>query len=224
MSLLTPGEMNSYGGTGSFDTDTLQMAIDLSEFDVEHALGTFLTPTTVSEEYPWPLLTAQIMLTHNRVTSITSVTAKHSLNSECEWTEDTECGVILNSLQGIVRLVGCNLSLGDCGCASGLVPDRAVITYIAGFTDAEGLETTATGKALRMLITLRAREWLKILYAGDSWDGAYSIKSWRSMDYSEQRELAAKTFNPLGPGPFSEEAYRLIERLRPYRAVMLRSG
>lgn len=222
MSLLTPADMVSYGGTGTFDTDSLQMAIDLAEFDIEHAITTFLTPTTDTKEYPWPMLDGKIQLPHQRVTAITTVTAKHSLDADCVWTEDAECGVILDGLNGLILVVGCNLSLGDCDCDHGQQYDRAVVTYVSGFTAAETADTTALGKALRMAIALRAREWLQVLDQGDDWEGAFLVESWSSMDYSERRNYSLM-LNPLGPGPMSQEAWRILERIKSKPAVMLRS-
>lgn len=224
MSLLTPAELvASYGGTGTHDPDDVQLAIDLAEFDVADVLGTFLEPTTVNEEeHPWPTQDGTLLLLHNHVTAITTVTAKHSLDSDCVWQEDTECGVILDTDDGLVLLVACDLSLGECACDSGTVPDRAVVTYVAGYTAAETDASTQQGKALRMAISLRAREWLAALEQTDYWTGEHTIDSWSSMDYSEQRNYAESELNPLGPGPLSQAAWRILERIKPKPALMLR--
>lgn len=225
MSLLTPDEMENYGGIGTHDTSVLQMAIDLAEFDIEQMLGTYLTPTTVTnEESPWPYGDGKLVLMYDHVTSITSVTAKHSIDSDCNWVTDDECGVILNSEEGIIKLVHCMLTLGNnCNCAPTFIPDRAVVTYVAGYSAAETDASTALGKALRMAITLRARDWIPILEEGDDWQGAFSIESWNSMDYSERRKFMNQN-NALGPGVMSQEAARMIDRLRIKPAIMLKGS
>lgn len=223
MSLLTPADLDSsYGGTGTYPVATVQLAIDLAEFDIEDYLGIPLSPTSFTEEYLWPTDDGMLQLRWNRVTSITTVTAKHSLDEDCVWAEDTQCGVILQTEPSRVKLVACKLSLGDCNCSPGIIPDRAVVTYIAGFAVAETAANTALGKALRMAIALRTREWINVLTDGQNWEGSYFITNWSSMDYSERREFA-DTKNALGPGPFSQEAVRLLRRVRPYFAIMLRS-
>lgn len=224
MSLLTPAEMESdFGGTGTHSAADLQMAIDLSEFDLGHAMNIFLEPTTSTEEYPWPYIDAgKMSLLHRRVTSLTTVTAKHSLDVDCVWIEDAECGVILDGLNGWIQIISNNLTLGNCNCATSIVPDRAVITYVSGFTATETAADTALGKALRMAITLRAREWLVVLEEGDAWEGFFVIESWSSMDYSERRKFT-DILNPIGPGPMSQEAWRIINRIKEKPAIMLRS-
>jgi hypothetical protein len=223
MSLLTPTELSdSYGGTGTFTAAEVQMAIDLAEFDIADALNTPLTPTTFTEEYMWPLLTSKIMLMKQRVTSITTVTAKHSLDADCVWTEDTECGVILDSLNGIIRVVGCNLSLGDCECPDNIMPDRAVITYVAGFTAAETDSSTSLGKMLRMAIALQARVYLGMIGDGEAWQGEYTIESWNSMDYGERRKFG-NVLNPLGPSHWSAAAWNILSKLKSKPAIFLRS-
>lgn len=226
MSLLTIEIMNeNYGGIGSHDSEIVQTAIDLAEFDISHALNTFLIPTTVTaEEYVWPWNDGRIQLLFNKVTAITTVTAKHSIDNDCIWQEDTECGVILNSDTGLILVIACDLTLSDCQCPTGITPDRAVITYVAGYTAAETLETTSTGKALRMAISLRARDWIQALEENDFWGGQHLIRGFSSMDYSEQREYMVQKANPLGPGPLNEASWRLLKTLRNYRAVMIRSS
>lgn len=224
MSLLTPADMeSSYGGTGTHSADDLQMAIDLAEWDVGNALSTFVEPTSVTEEYLWPLHDGKILLEHSRVTSITTVQAKHSIDINCVWITDDQCGTILDGPNGLVLVIGCNFSLGQCECSAGIVPDRLVITYVCGFTAEEAASTTAVGKALRMAITLRARQWLAVLEQGDDWEGSYFIKSWNSMDYSERREFM-EGFNPMGAGVFNQEAFRIIGQLKKKPAIMLRSS
>lgn len=225
MSLLTIEDMDSYGGTDGHEEDTFQLAIDLSEFDIEHALNSFLVPTTVTEEeYMWPWSDGRIKLLKNKVTSLTTVAAKHSLDQDCVWQQDTECGVILDGENGLIFVRACNSSLSNCGCTGGRIPDRAVITYIAGFTTAELVSTTALGKAIRMAVQLRARDWIQSLEQTDFWAGQYVVKGFGSMDYNEQREVMVHKFSPLGPGPFSEAAWRIIKRIRPYPALMIRSS
>lgn len=229
MSLVTPDDFNDYGGSGTYSSSQLQMAIDLAEYDVGEALVTFVEPTTVTEEYLWPISDGKLMLLHSRVTSITEVKAKHSLTADCVWVEDVECGVILDGMDGIVKVVACNFTSSNCMCSGnqypyglGISPDRLVITYISGFSAEEAAATTAIGKALRMAIIFRARDWLKVLDQGDNWEGNYLIPSWNSMDYSERREYMAVA-NELGPSPFSIEASRLIAKLKGKAAVMIRS-
>lgn len=226
MSLLTPAEMAStYGGTGTYSSAEVQMAIDLAEFDIIDALGTFLIPTAVAnEEFMWPYSQGKHMLRYSHINSITTVTAKHSLDCDCEWTIDTECGVILDRENSIVRLVACNLSLSNCLCGINSVqPERAVVTYNAGLTAAETDSTTQQGKAIRMAIAMRAQEWLPVVEDAANWGGDFLIVSWNSMDYGERREFGTKwTNNPLGPGALSQAAWRIINRIKPYRALFLR--
>lgn len=222
--ILTPAELQStYGGTGTHDPNDVDLAIDLAEFDIAEALNIPLEPTTLTKEYPWPHGNGVLMLEKLKVTSITTVTAKHSLDADCVWTEDAECGVILDGEGGIVRLVGCTLSLGNCNCDLNIIPDRAVVTYVAGFTAAEIDPASSTGKALRMAIALHARDWIAALEEGDFWEGEFAIKSYSSMDYSEQREIIG-TLNPLGPSLRASSAWRLLKHLRPYRAVSIRGS
>lgn len=221
MSLLTPAEVqDDFGGTGTFPITDVQLAIDISEFEIGSAIAIPLEPTTLEEEFIWPLDSGRRKLRMKKVTSITSVTAKHSLDNECIWVTDEECGVILNSDQGIIKIVACDLSLTDCGCSGDILPDRAVVVYIAGFTAAETAADTSVGKVLRMAITLRAREWLNALADGQAWEGENAITSWSSMDYSEQRQIT-ELLNPLGPGAFSQAAWRLLKQLRPYGFVAI---
>jgi len=225
--LIIPDDFNDFGGSGTFSAAELQIAISLAEADVENALSTFVTPTTVTEEYLWPhmpFLEGKILLNNGRVTSITSVTAKHSLNNDCVWIEDTQCGVILNSLDGLVQVVGCNFSLGPCNCAQGIIPDRLVITYIAGFTALESAVGTKIGTVLRAAIILRAREWLDAFSQGSGWAGFYNIASWNSMDYGERRIYAITIASSLGLGPLGSAAYILLNNLRGKPAIMLRSS
>jgi hypothetical protein len=223
MSLLTVEEMaNDYGGIGDHGEDDVQLAIDLAEFDIMHAINTPLEPTTFTEEYIWPSDTGQVKLQKRRTNSITSVVGKHSLDCDCEWTEDTECGVILYADHSIIHIVACNLSCSSCCCTSyGGGPERAVITYIAGFTAAETAADTAIGKALRMAISLRTREWIEALEAGDFYEGEAGRDSWSSMDYSEQLTLV-DTLNPIGPGGLSRAAWNLLKKLAPRSPVMIR--
>lgn len=235
MSLLTPNEIaTQYGGTGTFDLATIQMGIDLAQFDLEDALATYLTPTTVVEEYMWPAGTGQdkILLNKSHVSSIESVVAKYSLLWDCSWIQSNECGVILDGEQGLVQVKAVNYSLNICQCTniasysmvSRVVPDRLLITYIAGYTAAESDPSTAVGKVLRMATTLRAREWFNALSQGQDWQGNYNIASWNSMDYSERRVYGDNVNNQLGPGPMSQEVARMIDRLKPYRGIFLRSS
>lgn len=226
-SLMTPAEINDCGGTGTFSTSQWQLAIDMAEFDISDALDTFLTPTTVTEEYLWPGDNGKLLLNYNHVISLTSLTAKHSLLYDCTWVQDAECGVILDSELGWIQAVAKNFSLSKCNCSgSGMgmvVPDRLLITYNAGYTAAEAAAGTATGKALRMAICMRAREWISYISQGSDWQGNFAIASWSSMDYSERREYGAK-ISALGPGPLSMEASRILGRLRRYTAIHLRGS
>lgn len=227
MSLLTIAEMaTNYGGVdvAEHDADNIQMAIDLAEFDIEESLKTFLTPTQMIEEYPWPIADGRLTLDYRRVTALDTVTAKHSLDADCVWLEDDECGVILDANNSLVFISSTNLTLGNCNCDAGIAPDRAEITYTSGYTTAETATTTRVGKALRQGITLRAREWMQALKETDYWQGEHAIVSWNSMDYSERREYGDKILNPLGPGPLSQAAWRLVERLMEKPAIMLRSS
>lgn len=224
MSLVQPDDFNDYGGSGTHSAADLQMAIDLAEFDVENVLTTAVTPTTVTEEYLWPLHDGKIMLNHSFVNSLTTVQAKHSINIDCVWVTDIECGVILNRDDGRILVIGCNFHLGQCACTNDIVPDRLVITYVYGFTAEETAASTALGKALRMAIILRARQLLPLLEQGDDWEGSYFVKSWNSMDYGERREYLEMASNPLGAGPFNQEAFRILSQIKGKAAVMLRSS
>lgn len=223
MSLLALNEfLGDYGGTTVEHEDQLQLAIDLAEYDIGRALNTFLEPTSDVEEFPWPVNGGRLTLSNRKVTSITLVTAKHSLDSDCVWTTETECGVILNSDMSYIKLQGCNLT---CECSNRLYSyaDRAEITYVAGYTAVEAASTTAVGKELRMAVALRAREWALALDQADFWSGEYTIRSFSSMDYSEQRHFAEE-MNPIGPGAWSQAAWRIVKRLKGYRMVALTSS
>lgn len=233
MSLVTPNDFNSYGGSGTYSAADLQMAIDLAEFDIGQALTTFVEPTTVTEEeYLWPIPDGKIQLLHAKVISLTEVKAKYSLNADCVWIEDVQCGVILNAPDGLIKVRACNFTASNCMCGGNaypfpyglqITPDRLVVTYVCGFSAVEADPTTAIGKALRMAIILRARDWLQTLTQGDAWEGAYNVPSYSSMDYSERRDFQAY-FNELGPSPFSTECMRIIKRLKGKPAIMLRSS
>lgn len=227
MTIMTIEDVEEYGGVGDHTQPHWTLAIDLAEFDIGHALNTHLEPTTVAlEEHMWPHGDGRLKLNFNKVTGITLVTALHNLDQDCVWDSSAECGVILRGETGLIVIKACNLNISaNCNCGiSGLSPSRAVITYVSGFTDAEMLSTTSLGKALRMAINLRARDWLGALEQNDFWDGQHVVKGFSSMDYSEQREFLVQKANPFGPGELSEAAWRIVKKFRPYPALMVRSS
>jgi len=232
--LLTIDEFasDSYmGSTGTKPSNAVQVAIDIAETEVSEALGFPAgddgTPTFISgeftEEHPWPVPNRPLMLNSPRIITLDTVYARHDLGDcDCEWDDLTACGFIHDAKVGIVRFRTCARASSCwiyCGC-----PQRVQVTYTAGFTAAEVLPATPTGRRLRLAIALQARSHLELqdFYT----DGNVAIKSYSSLRYSETREFTrSASGRKFGLSILSQAAADVLGPLVVDRggAVMLRS-
>jgi len=183
------------GGTGSYRPDAVTTALLLAEGDIENELGHGLTPKATTEEYPWPGQNGLLMLKKKRLISVDTVIALHNLNcSLCTWESRTDCAVVYDSLQGIVRPLDCsgwpccsNGCWSSCDC-----PARVRITYTHGFAtgalkSAGALtdEGQKIGSAVMLYTLHQLRNVLSLTAQGDM-----VVSSWSSAGYSESRQFS----------------------------------
>ena len=206
------------GGTGTKSISAVQLAIDMAEADISDALGypvdagapTFLAQS-FTEEHPWPVPNRPVMLHQPRIISVDTVLARHDLGTcDCEWTDLAACAFIHDARRGIVRFRTCARAASCwiyCGC-----PHRVSVTYTAGFTAAEVLSTTSTGKRLRLAIALQARAILELqdFYT----EGNAAVSSYSSLGYSEKREFTRTARGrKMGLSALSQAASDTLEPL-----------
>lgn len=137
--ILTEATFVQYGGTTGTATSTqVQAALAMAEGLAAQEIGTFPSPTTVTGTYSWPPMGQPLKLEHDRLVSVSSVTAIHEAGCDCadDPVELAGCAWILDADNGVVDLRQCgNTAQANCaGCCSceGGFPYQVRIVYTAG--------------------------------------------------------------------------------------------
>jgi len=225
MTVVTVSDFTEWscGSTGTWTEAKITLALGVAEGIVETFLGTYLTPTSVTEEHPWPY-DRPLQLQKRQVTAISSVTAMHYLECDCDWVTTDECAVIFDGTQGIIKPLACSsfpccTARGQwCGCEC---PARVSIIYVAGYTTTQ-MADEKTGGTIKLAVTLIAKwilEKLLVTYP----EGSKMVTSWSSMDYSES--IADTTWKAyVSSDPKVVAALDLLKFLKGYRFIGIRGS
>jgi hypothetical protein len=135
--ILTESIFVQYGGTtGTATSAQIQAALAMAEGLAAQEIGTFPSPTTVTGTYSWPPQGQPLKLEHDRLVSVSSVTAIHEAGCDCadDAVELEGCAWILDADNGVVDLRQCgNAVQAQCaGCSCSGFPYQVRVVYTAG--------------------------------------------------------------------------------------------
>lgn len=223
-SVLTDAIFTAYGGqTGTSTAAQRNAAYAMAEQFATDEIGTFLTPTTVTGTFVWPIEgnyptgDYRFQLPHKRVTSVPSLVTIHDAGCDCadDAIELSGCAWILDGDNGVIDLRECGntvqASCAGCSCGgSGTGPLQFRVVYTAGIptgviaaspTALMGL-VTAADLALEQIIDPQGAEG----GPGDPGVERYSDTGYSETRYGMQRSAfgtsaranyAAKCFDPF---------------------------
>lgn len=219
MTVFTTQDFSDWnGGTGFYRPTAVQNAIQMGENKAVGWLNTGLVPTSFTDEIPWPSNWGgnKLMLDKVRLISIVSVTALWSCDT-CDWTEvaNQQCTFVHNSRHSIILVTNPQGNWCSQGC-----PERLRITYMAGFTLAEGAAGTPIGTQLRAIVFNAALGYL-ITAIGLNADGNIFKPSYTAAGFSESRQGAERSGAEEEVNEFIQLAYELSRDLRVKRLPRL---
>lgn len=224
-SVLTDAIFSDYGG--NLDSSTAAQrnaAYQIAEQFAIQEIGTFLTPTTVSGTFAWPIH-ERLNLPHTHVRSVSSLTAIHEAGCDCadDQVELSGCAWILDYQAGIVSLRECGYQAGAsiaCGCTyrEGGQPLLYQIVYEAGIQ--AGL-VAANAAALQGLVTAADLALEQIIDPDGAQGGAGdpSLTSFSDTGYSQSHQFLIMT--SFGGSPRANFAARMLKPLAYKRALRL---
>ena len=221
--ILTDSIYSTYGGDLSLTTPgQRQAAYSIAEGQASQEIGTFLSPTTYTGTYSWPMGGAMLKLDFDRVISVTSVVAIHDAGCNCAANalELTGCAWIKSAAAGIldVRECGGTVSSSGCSCSGGgggLLQVR-VVCYA-------GLPSTASSDP-RLLMALSTAADLALQqitdpHAAEGGPGDAGVQSYSSLSYSETRTKLK--FTAFGSSARANYAAQMISHFKNKSALRL---
>jgi hypothetical protein len=186
-----------------------QAAYLIAEQQMMQYLGTFLTPTTVTGSYLWPVPYHPVLLDHKRVHSIDRlVVTSFDDACSCDLTENPGCATIRDPFHAIIDpqvIAGAARSL--CGCGPG---DLYLIlcTYTAGLPTGVAANDLGLQTALGLLAGMHLQEMLQ----PGSWESMAGITSWSADGYSETRKFIQYT--AFGASSLAQYIDQLVRHLK----------
>src|SRR5574342_530305 len=159
--VLNDATFLAYGGhTGTATVAQRNAAYAMAEQFAVLEIGTFLTPTTVTGTFVWPIQgnypvsDFRFQLPHQRVRSVGSVTAIHDAGCDCaeDAIEISGCAWILDGDNGVVDLRECGNTVqagcSNCSCGPG---DPSITSFSdTGYSETRGfLRFTQFGGSAR---------------------------------------------------------------------------
>jgi hypothetical protein len=231
-SILTDDIFTAYGGqTGSSTAAQRGAAYVIAEQFAVQEIGTFLTPTTVTGTFPWPIMATyptydfRFKLPHDRVWSILSVTTIHDAGCDCadDAYELTGCAWILDGDGGVLDLRECGNTVkaacASCTCGhSGTDPLQVRVVYSAGIP--AGL-VASSPTALMGLVTAAdlALEQIIDPSCAEGGPGDPGLEAFSDTGYSERRFGLART--AFGNSPRGNYAARMLSPFKYKGALKL---
>lgn len=230
--VLSDATFLAYGGqTGTSTPAQRTAAYAMAEQFAILEIGTFLTPTTVTGTFTWPIQgnypvsDFRFKLPHQRVMAVGSVTAIHDAGCDCaeDAIEISGCAWILDGDNGVVDLRECGNTVqagcSNCSCGhGGAGPLQFRIMYTAGLP--AGL-VAASPTALMGLVTAAdlALEQIIDPQGSEGGPGDPSVASFSDTGYSEQRQFLR--FTQFGGSPRANFAARMFEPFKFKGALRL---
>lgn len=182
--LTTSAEFVSFhGGSGIYRPEAVDTAIAVAESQIGDLLSSALVPTGYVDEFDWPVDQNKMFLRKVKLISVTKVEGLYS-NGDCTWQTSAECSTILDNRMSIIRI----RDPWRRWCSGMRCPERMRVTYQAGFTAAEAVNTTMVGTQLRAAIFNWALGLLQI-GIGLNAQGNIFISLYTAAGYSESRQL-----------------------------------
>lgn len=225
--ILSDATFVAYGGaTGTTTSAQRQAAYAIAEGQAAQEIGTFVTPTTVTGTYSWPIMGKPLQLQHTHVSSVASVVAIHDAGCECadNAIEISGCAWLMDADGGLVSLRECGdtlrASCSGCGCGQqGVAPLQVRIVYTAGLPAGAASDprlllalATAADLALQQMTDPAGAEG----GAGDP-----GIKSFGSLSYNETRADSSFRETAFGSSARANYAAKMIRPFKFKRALKL---
>lgn len=186
-----------------------QTAYLIAEQQMMQHLGTFLTPTTVTGTYLWPVPYRPVMLDHTRVHSIDRVVVTSFDDTcDCDVTENPGCATIRDSFHAIIdpRVVSA-AARTLCGCSPGDLY-LIICSYTAGLPTGVAASDLGLQSALGMLAGMHLQEMLQ----PGSQESMAGITSWSADGYSETRKFITST--AFGASSKAQYITQLVKHLK----------
>lgn len=217
--ILTDSLFFAYESPGCYTGTTAQRnaAYLHAEQQMMREIGTFLTPTTVTGTYLWPVPYEPIVLPHNRVHSVDRLVATTFDEAcSCDLTENAGCATIRSGYGYIdPRIIERNYR-AYCNCSPGVLYGM-VVTYTAGLPTGVGANDTSLQMALAMAANMTLQE---LLQPGSQENPMAGITSWSAQGYSESRRSDVLV-NSFGFSPKAQMIGNMVAHLKLYRALRL---
>lgn len=196
-----------------------QTAYLIAEQQMMQHLGTFLTPTTVTGSYLWPVPYQPIELGYTHVQSINRLVATSFDDAcSCDVTESAGCATIRSNGQGYIdpRVTAAAYRM-LCGCNPGALY-QAIVTFTAGFPTGVAANDYGLHTALGMLAGMHL---LEIVAPGsnEGGPGMPGIQSWSADGYSESRVTPKAT--PFGLSAKAQYIAQLVRHLKIFRLMRM---
>lgn len=192
----------NYGGVSGTATQ-VDAALQGAWDQMELYLGTYLTPTVITDEmHLWPT-NGILALEKFRLSSVEAITSRHdNANCDCTTEDFSGCSIVVDKKHSIINVRDCNTSCNPC-TGSGGARLLALVDYTAGFSSLPLPVKVA-------IIRLASEEVAQ--FVGEREIGAPGIVAWKSMSYSESRVRPRET--PFGTSYVGMDA---ANKARPYR-------
>jgi hypothetical protein len=189
----------------------------MAEQQMMREIGTFLTPTTVTGTYLWPIPYEPIVLLHSRVHSVDRlVVTTFDDGCSCDLTENPGCATIRSAYGYIDPRIISQAYRSHCGCGPA-DPYLIHVTYTAGLPTGVAANDTTLQMALAMAADMTLQE---LLHPGLVESAMAGITSWSAQGYSESRrnDFLVTSF---GVSPRAQLIASMVSYLKLYRALRL---
>ena len=218
--VLTPTNFVAHGGAiGTATAEQLDAAFAIAEQLMQQEIGTFLEPTKFTGTYLWPQ-TAHTQLPVNRIRAIHSVVSLHGPDCDCDMTEITGCGVIVNGLAGIITLQECGNTVAAaccaCNCGASGYPYQYRIVATAGIDTGIAAASHNMLRALTIVAQLELDDMINP-HKLEGGPGDPGVQRWSDRGYSEDRTPLYDT--AFGASALANKAARLVEGFK-YRGCL----
>lgn len=202
--VLTDAVFLLYGGqTGTTLPAQRTAAYVIAEEQVSKYIGTFLIPTIVTGTFPITP-TRRIATDYGYVSRVLSAKVlNQSSIFNCTLSEANSCVFVWDDTFGYMDF---GYIVSACGCSNSLSPYQFKLAYEAGLPTG-----VAAHPGILMALTIQAQLNLNEMiypHANES-AGDVGVKSYRSLDYSEDRVKMRRTI--LGTSAMSDKASRLLD-------------
>ncbi len=223
--ILTNIIFEAYGGNLCTSNPTQQnAAYAIAESQAAQQIGTFVSPTTVTGTYSWPLMGQPLQLPYTHLSSVTSVTAVHDAGCDCaaDAIELTGCAWILDAGGGTVSLRECGETLSSgCNCRVGHGGGalQARIVFVSGLPAGAASDP----RLLIGLVTIADMAMQQIVNPASAEGGAGNpgVKSFSSVSYSQTNSDGSNKMTMFGESTRANFAAQMLSGFKFKRAMKL---